>query len=233
MLTEKDILEFYKDVEKLGLKFPVAAISKATGYGKSNVSQYLGKKLDPSEAFIHAFYKAFPKSTQNVSRENGTAADKSIRKPKIDLNENTDGITFIPISAQAGYSRRTIDPIFNESLEKLYIPGFPYRGDRFRIWEVEGNSMEPTFKEGFYVLTEKVEDWKHLKDWYAYVIVTVDSVLLKRIHPKNKTDWVLVSDNEELYPQFLLPINEVKELWFVKRKMDWEMAPPKKFEIKV
>lgn len=69
MLTEKDISEFYNEVEKLGLKFPVAAISKATGYGKSNVSQYLSGKLEPSESFIGAFYKAFPKSTQNVARE--------------------------------------------------------------------------------------------------------------------------------------------------------------------
>lgn len=229
MLQKAQIEQFYRDVQSVrDIKKLNAVIARATKYSSGNVSEYLNRKKEPSEAFLNSFYEWF----KNVPRE-VTAADKSIRKPKIDLNENTDGITFIPISAQAGYSKRTLDPIFNESLEKLYIPGFPYRGDRFRIWEVEGNSMEPTFKEGFYVLTEKVEDWKHLKDWYAYVIVTVDSVLLKRVHPKNKNEWLLASDNEELYPQFLLPISEVKELWFVKRKMDWEMAPPKRFEIKV
>lgn len=230
MLQKSQIEQFYRDVESVrDIKKLNAVVARETGYSSGNVSEYLNRKKEPSETFLQAFYEWF----KNVPRENDTAASKSIRKPKIDINENTDGITFIPISAQGGYSRRLLDPVFNESLEKLYIPGFPYRGERYRIWEVEGNSMEPTFKEGFYVLTEKIEDFKHIKDWYAYVIVTVDSVLLKRIHPKNKTDWILVSDNEDLYPQFLLPINEVKELWFVKRKMDWEMAPPKKFEIKV
>jgi hypothetical protein len=46
LLQKSEIEKFYADVEALRLKFPVAAIAKATGYTKSNVSEYLSKKKE-------------------------------------------------------------------------------------------------------------------------------------------------------------------------------------------
>jgi hypothetical protein len=66
MLTEADITQFYLDVAGLGLKFPVAAIAKATKLSKGNVSDYLNRRKKPSENFLKRFYEAFPKSTQKV-----------------------------------------------------------------------------------------------------------------------------------------------------------------------
>ena len=59
MLTQEKIERFYKDVDSLGLKRPVAAISEKTGLSKGNVSSYLNKKMPPSEAFIDKFYDSF------------------------------------------------------------------------------------------------------------------------------------------------------------------------------
>lgn len=67
MVTKDKIDRFYKDVDDLGLKFPVAAISKATGFVKGNVSDYLNKKKEPSENFLNSFYEAF-KDSINVPR---------------------------------------------------------------------------------------------------------------------------------------------------------------------
>lgn len=64
MLKESDIDQFYKDVDALELKFPVAAIAKATGARKGNVSDYLNKRKTPSENFIKKFYDNFPRSTK-------------------------------------------------------------------------------------------------------------------------------------------------------------------------
>lgn len=71
MLKKGDIDKFYKDVEKLDLKFPVAVISEETGHSKANVSKYLSRKLEPSAAFLSAFYDKFQFDSNNVSRENG------------------------------------------------------------------------------------------------------------------------------------------------------------------
>lgn len=63
MITEKDIDGFYQQVKQLGLKFPVAAISKATGYSKGNVSDYLKRNKTPSENFLKVFNAKFLNSS--------------------------------------------------------------------------------------------------------------------------------------------------------------------------
>lgn len=177
------------------------------------------------------YYAIFPEESNLVQEP---SLQYNGRTPKTETDPEREGITFIPISAQAGYSMKRIDPVFNSSLQKIYIPGMPYRGDNYRIWEVEGHSMEPTFREGYWVVTEKIEGpWNKIKEFHVYVVVTEDDVMLKRLKLSETKPghWVLISDNEELYPPILLPVEEVKELWFAKRKMDWEMPPPKRFNV--
>lgn len=62
MLKQADIERFYADLENLDLKFPVAAIAKVTGFSKGNVSDYLGRKKEPSENFLRKFYQHFKDS---------------------------------------------------------------------------------------------------------------------------------------------------------------------------
>lgn len=69
MLTKALINKFYEDVETLDLKFPVAAIAKATNFGKGQVSDYLKKNKEPSENFIKAFYDSFEESLKKVPRD--------------------------------------------------------------------------------------------------------------------------------------------------------------------
>jgi hypothetical protein len=59
MLTQEIIDKFYKDVESLNIKKKGAVITKATGFSKSNVSEYINKVKEPSENFIIAFYENF------------------------------------------------------------------------------------------------------------------------------------------------------------------------------
>lgn len=75
MFTTEEIQKFYDHVEGLGLKFPVAAIAKATGYGKGNVSAYLSRKDEPSENFIKAVYEKFPIGSKKVSRSTVSASN--------------------------------------------------------------------------------------------------------------------------------------------------------------
>jgi len=66
MITKKDIQDFYEHITELGLKFPVAAISTATGYSKGQVSEILNLKQDPTENFLKMFYEKFPKSSNEL-----------------------------------------------------------------------------------------------------------------------------------------------------------------------
>jgi len=117
----------------------------------------------------------------------------------------------------------------------MNVPNMPYKGDRYRVFEVSGDSMVPTLKEGFHVVAETVSPdyWNSTAQFYIYVIVTEDRIMVKRLYRKEDNSFVCISDNEEFYPQFVLQPADIKELWLVKRKIDWEMPPPKRFEIKV
>lgn len=59
MLTNEQIELFFNDLQSLGLRFPVAELSRRTGMSKGNISMYLSRKLEPSENFIDKFYKEF------------------------------------------------------------------------------------------------------------------------------------------------------------------------------
>lgn len=80
MLTQERIDQFYKDVESLRLKRPVAVISEKTGFSKGNVSSYLNKKLSPSENFIKKFYESF----------NLTPESLKLESKKVEQNVNED-----------------------------------------------------------------------------------------------------------------------------------------------
>lgn len=59
MLTKDRIKKFYEDVERLGLKFPVAEIARKTAESKANVSRILNRGIEPSESFLKRFYESF------------------------------------------------------------------------------------------------------------------------------------------------------------------------------
>lgn len=165
------------------------------------------------------------------------AADEAqrIRNQKAFGPHLEKGIRFVPIKLQAGYALHYTDSLYLEQLERVFIPGMPYEGEKFRIFEVEGDSMEPTLQEGFYMIAEKVEpeNYQFTSQFYIYAIVTETQMLIKRLYRKDDGNYVMISDNEEYYQQKPLLKEDIKELWLVKRKMDWNMPPPRKFEIKI
>lgn len=171
------------------------------------------------------------------SEQYKTKTGNELRNQKAFGNAPTDdeGLVFVPVAAQAGYSRKYMDPVYIDNLERVFIPGLRYRGDNFRYFEVEGDSMYPTLEEGMHVMAQKIEpeDWKSVNNYYIHIIVTLTRVLIKRLYRKDGGSLVLISDNEDLYPQEKIKLEDIKELWLVKRKLDWRMTPPKEFKIKV
>lgn len=145
-------------------------------------------------------------------------------------------VPMVPFKAQAGYVRAFDQVEFLDTLEKYALPpGVDPRGAVWRYFEVEGDSMEPTFHSGDVVLGSMVprEDWTQLRNFYIYVIVTHDALLLKRIFMKTMDEWVLISDNEKLYDQQLIKVGNIRELWVFRRHIVNKAPVPKMFEIKV
>jgi phage repressor protein C with HTH and peptisase S24 domain len=158
-----------------------------------------------------------------------------ISKQKAFGDTEDTGLIYVPIAAQAGYSKNFQDPVYIDHLERLFVPGLPYKGDAYRYFEVEGDSMYPTLEEGMQVIGQIIpsEYWQDISNFYIHVIVKDTQILIKRLFKKDANTLVMISDNEEMYPQEKVNIEDVKELWLVKRKLDWRMTPPKHFNITV
>lgn len=236
------VVKLYEKLAKENIKIPEFA--RMTGIPKDRIYKWKQEGTSPKsgdEATIRAYLESespdisTSATASNILEESTTPYLLTRRQQKTQADPENDGIVYVPIAAQAGYSNRYHDALYLHHLEKTNLPGFPYKGERYRVFDVKGDSMEPTYKEGYHLVCERIEQdqWHQIANFYIYVIVLENDILVKRLFRKDEASFVAISDNEEFYPQFLIPVKDIKELWLVKRKIDWEMAPPRKFEIKL
>jgi len=128
-------------------------------------------------------------------------------------NENTE---LVPIQAQAGYSVQHNEAVFLSDLPKYRIPGFE-RGT-FRAFEVAGDSMEPTINHADVVVGSFVDNWRLLVPDDIYVVVTSESIMLKRIRERitsHDMTIMLYSDNYHRKP-YPMEASDIVELWRVR-----------------
>lgn len=248
MLTQETIDQFYRDVETLKLKFPVAAIARETKFSKGQVSIYLNKNDEPSENFINKFYEAFKISLEKVSREkvdlnsNGkqaftaTTVGREFLKQRLDDKNSAKRfmVPLVPAKAQAGYATSYESIEFINELEMWPIlPGIDHRGRDWRYFEIKGDSMEETLFEKEVILVSMLppEDWRNIKAGQVYVVLWRKEVLVKIVYPINKDTWVLASSNRRV-KQEKISVNEVNEVWQFQGKATRRLDIPK-IEIKV
>ena len=130
-----------------------------------------------------------------------------------DGDENT---SLVPIVAQAGYTRQHNEAVYLQQLRHYRIPGFEH--GTFRAFEVAGDSMEPTLNHRDIVVASYVDNWRLLEPGDVYVVVTDESVMLKRIRQRitsQDQEVYLYSDNHHRKPYFIEP-TEIRQLWRVR-----------------
>ena len=119
----------------------------------------------------------------------------------------------MPIHAQAGYAVQHNEAVFVQDLSRYRVPGFEH--GKFRAFEVAGDSMEPTLNHRDIVVCSYVDNWRLLVPGDVYVVVTLESVMLKRIR-RRITDLngevLLYSDNHHREP-YLMDVPDITELW--------------------
>jgi len=143
-------------------------------------------------------------------------------------------VPLVGIKAQAGYIKGYEHVDYMDSLEKYSLPpGVNPMGAVWSYFEVDGESMEPTLYAGDIILASMLphEDWNDIKNFCVYIILTGDQLLVKRVYKKNEKEWVLISDNEEVAPQMLLKVNDVKQVWTFRRHIRSRVPQPKEFKI--
>jgi len=128
---------------------------------------------------------------------------------------NKNEIQFIDADFSAGNAIEFYDD--TQMIQSAYTMDIPeFRGTiSFRAY---GDSMEPTIKSGSIVFATKIEDWmSHLEYGQIYGIVCIDNRrYLKYIRrsKKEQTHFLLKSENE-LYDDFELPKDKIKNIWLI------------------
>jgi phage repressor protein C with HTH and peptisase S24 domain len=159
------------------------------------------------------------------------------RREQKKLDREPLHVPLVGIKAQAGYIRNfeQVDE-YVDTLEKYTLPpGVNPAGAVWRYFEIDGDSMEPTLYPGDLILASMMpqEDWQDIKNFAVYIILTEHQLVVKRVFQKSPAEWVLISDNDELYPQKLLSVSDIKQVWTFRRHIRSRVPQPKEFKIAV
>lgn len=143
-------------------------------------------------------------------------------------------VPLVGIKAQAGYVKGFEQVDYMDTLEKYSLPpGVNPTGAVWSYFEVDGDSMEPTLYAGDLILASMLphEDWNDIKNFGVYIILTGEQLMVKRVYQKSPTEWVLISDNEDGYPQVAIPVSAIKQVWTFRRHIRSRVPQPREFKI--
>lgn len=141
-----------------------------------------------------------------------------------------DTIAYVPIKARAGYLAGYQDPEFISTLPTYSFPGM--QNATFRMFEIDGHSMIPTFDDSDIVIGRFVENLSQIRNDRVHIIVTNnDGILIKRVINRAESDGKLIlnSDNQKDprdYPPIVLNIEEVAEVWYAVARFTRQMRAP-------
>jgi transcriptional regulator with XRE-family HTH domain len=155
--------------------------------------------------------------------------DKVFVNPKVVTVDQAgrDNIVLVSAKAAAGYPNNIGDAQWFETLPAFTIPLPEYRNATFRGFQVDGDSMTPAIQSGEWIWARAVDDWDGLSEKNMYVIVTVDSVLVKKIRKEKDSSFVnLISLNPD-YAPIRVDRNDIREIWQVNSKLSFDLEADK------
>lgn len=137
--------------------------------------------------------------------------------------DSRENMIMVPIKASAGYAGNLQDTEWYSELPAFNIPLPEYKEGSFRAFQVRGDSMLPVLLPNEWVMGKAVESVRQASDGRIHVIVTSESVVVKKLRKSESPDQVnLISLNRE-YPVIEQPITEIKELWEVNSKLSFDL----------
>lgn len=157
---------------------------------------------------------------RDLSRSSATAhidpSGQTLRiLPIVTTPDNTERITLVPATAEAGYADAYADPEYIESLPSFSLPLKElYQEATYRLFQIHGDSMLPVAPKS-YIITSYVQDWHEIKDGRCYIVVTRSrGVVYKRVwnHLRDRESLLLKSDNT-LYAPYEIEAGELLEVW--------------------
>ncbi|MFR9166351.1 MAG: helix-turn-helix transcriptional regulator [Dysgonomonas sp.] len=208
-------------------------LGKLLGYSnKSSFSQVLnGKKPMPSNFFQRL--AELDHKVNIVWLETGDG-NMTVEQRSSDAQALDDldfmKVPLVPVSAQGGYPKGFGDVEYIESLPTIpVIVDKDYRG-KYRIFEVNGDSMDDGSRNAIYdkdkVLCREVGRhlWHyhlHIRDWFFVIVHRTEGVTIKQITRHDvETGDIVCHPLNPLFDDFVLNLRDVLELYNVVKIVD-------------
>jgi transcriptional regulator with XRE-family HTH domain len=134
------------------------------------------------------------------------------------VQDKGDNIIFVEQKAAAGYLQGLKQE--GATLDKLptfRLPGF--YGQQYRAFEIKGNSMVPALFGKDIVVCSRVEDISALKYGPVYILILQDGSIVAKKIKKMQLAFTAISENEEEYPSYIIPREEIMEFWLVEARI--------------
>lgn len=135
----------------------------------------------------------------------------------------SENILLVNQKAAAGYPQNIQDVEWYAQLPAFDIPLPQYRNATYRGFQIEGDSMLPHFRPDDWVLAKAIGNINELSDDKVYVVVLLDSVLVKKVRKIPGSSSILLLSYNEEYAPYEVPINDVQELWKVNSKLTFSI----------
>lgn len=224
MSVEEEFRRFKQVREEL--KLTQAMFAEELGIGSTTADIERGRTRIPG----HAVKELLKKYHINPLWLFGESGQKYLRVevsagPKVTTvdGEGKENIVLVNAKAAAGYPLNIGDAQWFESLPAFGIPLPEYRNATFRGFQVDGDSMKPVLQSGEWILGRALDDWDNLGRNKMYVVVTADSILVKKIQKDATTTFVnLISLNPD-YAPIRLDRSEIREMWQVNSKLSFDL----------
>lgn len=217
----KNKSEILDRIKNSGLSY--LKLSKGTGIDNSTIGKWFKDGSNPDIGLL-LIIDQYLDSIQSDDPEQFTVSEPSpnylTERRNLKAANTPVMVPLVPVTAQAGYTKRYANTDFISSLEYYpIVPGIDPHGAIWRYFQIEGESMKDFLNSGDYVLSSQIQrdDWPDLKDALVYVIVTDELVTIKRVIKRpEKNDLVLIPDNDS-FEQVAVKMDDVKEIWKYRR----------------
>jgi transcriptional regulator with XRE-family HTH domain len=187
-------------------------------------AEELAKKIGVAKGTIYNWIKKDKLDLANIAilRDHGFDLEKS--STEFDLNtaienkiyevKKSDGnIIYVPLIAYGGFLHGYANKVYLDSMERFSLPGI--QGEHY-AFEVDGMSMYDIAVPGDTAIGRLEENFKWMVKGKAYVLQTVNGILIK-IFEGIKNDKAYFKSYNPDYDGLDLPLKELKRVYFVTR----------------
>jgi len=170
-------------------------------------------------------YKVNPLWLFGYSNQKHLHTDQGSVHPKVIVMDKEDNENMVMVNqkAAAGYPHNIGDLDWYQNLPAFDMPLPQYRNATYRGFQVEGDSMIPTFQEDDWVLAKAVESLSYASDNRTYVVVLQDAVVVKKLQKLPDASKVLLISHNDEYLPYEVQVSDIKELWQVNSKLTFNI----------